>query len=47
MTRAKRKGWFVTALVIGTAVVASAYNADKIKKFIDEKLPFVAGIFKS
>lgn len=39
-TRAKKKGWFVTALVLAGVAILAAFNSDKIKEQV-EKVPFL------
>ncbi|WP_156113326.1 hypothetical protein [Wocania ichthyoenteri] len=39
-TRAKKKGWLITALVLAGVAVFSAFNADKVKGWV-EKVPML------
>tara|TARA_R110002049_G_scaffold80629_1_gene205082 strand:+ start:362 stop:508 length:147 start_codon:yes stop_codon:yes gene_type:complete len=39
-TKAKKKSWLITGLVIAGVAVAAAFNSDKIKEWV-EKVPFL------
>ncbi|MBP0902385.1 hypothetical protein [Mariniflexile gromovii] len=45
MSRTKKKGWFVTLLVMVGVVILSIKNQDKIKEWA-EKVPFLANLLK-
>ena len=44
MTR-RKKGMWTTLLVMGILTVVAAFNSEKIKEFVNDKLPFIAKIF--
>ncbi|MDD7885742.1 hypothetical protein [Flavivirga sp. 57AJ16] len=39
-TRAKKKGWFITAVVLAGVAIAAAFNSDKVKEWV-AKVPML------
>lgn len=39
-TKAKKRGWLITGLVIAGVAVISAFNSDKVKELV-AKVPFL------